>query len=152
MIHDNLEHCNLYSGLNPLFKKAFDYLLKTDFNKLELGKHAIEGDDLFVITMEYDTKEASECLLENHRKYIDIQYILSGEEFIGITTFNNQPAVVPYDETKDIAFYNNAYTSLLKLVQGQFAIFFPHDMHVPCLKTEKATKVRKAVFKIRVME
>jgi YhcH/YjgK/YiaL family protein len=151
MIHDSLQHCALYAGLNPMFKKAFDYLKKTDLNTLAFGKHIIEGEDLFVIFQEYESKDPSACKMENHRKYIDIQYMFSGEELIGISTFNGQVPTEEYDETKEVAFYKNEYTSQLKLEQGQFAIFFPHDLHMPCIKAEKAQTVKKAVFKVRVI-
>jgi YhcH/YjgK/YiaL family protein len=150
MILDSLDSSTLYSDINPLFKKSFDFLKKTDFTKLELGKHVLEGDDLFLIYMEYESKEPSECKMENHKKYIDIQYMLTGEELIGISTFHDQVATVPYDEKTDVAFYKNEYTTLLKLEQGHFAIFFPQDLHMPCMRTTTAVQVKKAVFKIKV--
>jgi len=150
MIIDSLHHHSLYTGLSPLFRKAFEYLAKTDLTNLEDGKHLLEGDDLFVLLQTYETKDASVCLLENHKKYIDIQYMISGEEQMGIATFNGQVATVPYDDAKDIAFYNRDYASLIKVQQGQFTIFFPHDLHMPCIKVAKQSMVRKAVFKVAV--
>jgi YhcH/YjgK/YiaL family protein len=135
-----------------MFGKAFNFLTKTDFRTLEFGKHILEGDDLFVIYMEYESKEPAECKMENHKKYIDIQYMVSGEELIGVTTLKDQIPTVPYDETKDVAFYKNDYTSLIKLAQDQFAIFFPHDLHMPCIKAAQVSPVRKAVFKISIAQ
>jgi YhcH/YjgK/YiaL family protein len=150
MILDSLEHYRLYAGLSPMFKKAFDFLLKTDFNTLEPGKHTIQDEDLFMMYMEYESKDASECRMEKHEQYIDIQYMVSGAELIGIATQNGQIPTVSYDETKDVAFYENEYTTMLRLGQSQFAIFFPHDLHMPCIKAEQKLQVKKAVFKIRV--
>lgn len=148
MILDSIHHRDIYTRLGPLFRKAFDFLSETDFNKLSLGKHIIAGDDLFVIIMEYNSKDASECLMESHKKYIDIQYIVDGEELIGITTLNGHTPTVPYDEMKDAVFYNPQHDSLVKLEKGQFAIFFPHDLHMPCIKSGKSSRVKKAVFKV----
>jgi YhcH/YjgK/YiaL family protein len=149
MILDSIDHCKRYTGTGPLFEKAFDHILKTDFTKLPLGKYNIEGDDLFVILMEYETKSPSDCVMENHKKYVDIQFMVRGEEFIGITTYNGQVPTTPYDETKEAAFYQKDYQSLIRLQQNHFAVFFPHDLHMPCIKIENTEIVRKAVYKLR---
>jgi YhcH/YjgK/YiaL family protein len=149
MILDSISNYRHYAGISPLFSKAFNYLTQTDLNTLALGKHLIEGDDLFVIIMEYDSKPASECIMESHRKYIDIQYMISGEEMMGTSILDNHVPTVPYDEAKDVAFYKNEYSTYLKVSKGQFTVFFPHDVHMPCIQAGQISKVRKAVFKIR---
>jgi YhcH/YjgK/YiaL family protein len=149
MILDSIDHCRRYTSTGALFEKAFDHILKTDFTKLPLGKYNIEGDDLFVILMEYETKAPSDCVMENHKKYVDIQFLVRGEEFIGITTYNGQVPITPYDETKEAAFYQKDYQSVIRLQQNHFAVFFPQDLHMPCMKTEKPEIVRKAVYKLR---
>jgi YhcH/YjgK/YiaL family protein len=149
MVVDKFENLRVYEKLNPLFSKAFSYLEKTDFDKLEPGKYTIEGDDAFALCMEYETKDRAECLLENHRTYIDIQYIIGGEECIGILLFNGQAAHIPYDATKDIAFYDSNPDFNIKLVSKHFAIFFTDDLHMPCIKSEARSKVKKVVLKIR---
>jgi YhcH/YjgK/YiaL family protein len=150
MILDTIDHRHLYTSLGPLFNEAFKFLEKSDFHKLELGKHMIVGDDLFVIVMEYDSKEISECITENHKKYIDIQYMVEGEELMGVTLFSGQAPSVPYDETRDAAFYAIVHDSFIKVGKGQFTIFFPSDLHMPSVKIGTGSKVRKAVFKVRV--
>jgi YhcH/YjgK/YiaL family protein len=150
MILDTIRHSSFYHSLGPLFKKAFDHLTNTDFTTLPNGKHAIEGDDLFVIVMEYETKDIADCIMENHKKYIDIQYMIRGAELMGITTFTGQVPITSYDETKEAAFYKKEYSSLIRVEQDQFAIFFPHDLHMPCIKEEKEANVRKAVYKVSV--
>lgn len=150
MVLDRLANYSLYTGSHPLFKKAFDFLMNPDFDRLDLGKHSVEGDDLFVILMEYDTKGMEECKMESHKKYIDIQYMMRGEEQIGIALLNGHHPSIAYNESNDVIFYENEFDTQLTLSQGQFAIFFPHDLHMPCIKTVRVSKVKKAVFKIRV--
>jgi YhcH/YjgK/YiaL family protein len=150
MIVDNIHHYDRYTLINPLFQTAFNYLTNTDLAKLEDGKHVIEGDDLFVILQTYESKDPVDCKMESHRQYIDIQYIIAGEELIGTSILNGQVPIVPYVEAKDVVFYKSEYDSGIKLQQGEFAIFFPHDVHMPCMKVEKGIQVRKAVFKIKV--
>ncbi len=151
MVLDSLTNHALYNNLHPRFKKAFEYLQKTDFTKIELGKHLIDGEDLFVIVMEYQTSDPASCKMENHKKYIDIQYMVSGEEFMGVSLFTGQQPIEAYDESKDAAFFETSFASLVKVQQGQFMIFFPHDLHMPCMKTEKQSFVRKAVFKVSLV-
>jgi YhcH/YjgK/YiaL family protein len=151
MILDSIDNCARYSTLGPLFKKAFDHLLQTDFKKLVPGKYEIDGDNLFVIVMDYESKDASDCIMESHRKYIDIQYMVKGDEMIGISMLNGQIPTTPYDDVKDAAFYEKKYDSLFKLSQNQFAIFYPQDLHMPSIKSANASFVRKAVYKVRVV-
>jgi YhcH/YjgK/YiaL family protein len=150
MVLDSLTNSSHYSDINPNFEKAFQFLKTADFSKLEMGKHVIDGDDLFVIYMEYESKDPSECKMEKHIKHIDIQYMVEGEEVIGVDVFTSQPPIIPYDDEKDVAFYDNNFASSLKIKKGQFAIFFPHDLHRPCMITNRPVQVKKAVVKIRV--
>lgn len=150
MITDSLQNHTLYHSLHPRFEKAFRFLTETDLGQFPLGRHEIDGDDLFVILMEYDTKATNECIMESHKKYIDIQYMIAGEEMMGTVILSEHPATTPYDPERDAAFYKNEYDSLTKVQQNHFTIFFPHDMHMPCISTGSPRKVKKAVFKVRV--
>lgn len=152
MILDDIRHCSRYEFLGPLFKKAFQFITATEMTSLALGKHEIEGEDLFVIVMEYETKDGADCIMENHKKYIDIQYMLRGEELMGVKTFADETPTTAYDESKDAAFYKPEYDSLLKVKEGQFTIFFPHDLHMPSMKSGKREKILKAVFKVKVLK
>ena len=135
MIFDKIENAKLYEAINPLIAKALDYIKKTDFSKLENGKHVINGDTLFAILQEYETKNDCDSKLEAHRKYIDVQYVISGEELIGVTPLINQPPCKEYDEENDYALYD--YTcSFIKVLPEQFAILFPEDLHKPGNKSQ----------------
>lgn len=149
MVLDDIKNSSHYHLLGPLFKKAFDFLTTPDFKTLPLGKREIQGDDLFVILMEYETKDPQECIMENHKKYCDIQVMLRGEEFMGVKLFSGQTPTTAYDETKDAAFYKPEFDSLVKVKEGQFTIFFPHDLHMPSMKTGTPQKILKAVFKVK---
>jgi YhcH/YjgK/YiaL family protein len=149
MILDDFRNSPRYEVLGPRFKKAFDFIRSNDLSSLGHGKHIIDGEDLFVIIMEYETKDPSECIMENHRKYIDIQFMIHGEELMGVKTFAEQTPTTPYDESRDAAFYNPEFDSLIKVREGHFAIFFSQDLHMPCMQVSSPRKVLKAVFKVR---
>jgi YhcH/YjgK/YiaL family protein len=149
MVLDNLQNASLYTHLNPRISKALDYLKTTDFSKLELGRYDLEGDDLFAILMEYDTKPESECKLEAHRKYIDVQYVVSGEELVGFTLAGTEKVTEPYNDTKDVVFFE-AETATFLFKAGQFAVFYPQDLHKPGFTTAAPSKLKKVVMKVKI--
>ncbi|PKP34005.1 MAG: YhcH/YjgK/YiaL family protein [Bacteroidetes bacterium HGW-Bacteroidetes-17] len=148
MIIDKIENCKLYVGLSPLISKAFDYINNTDLLGLESGRYEIVKDDLFALVQEYNTKNREDCKLEGHFKFIDVQFIISGAEFIGISTLNNHIQISKSEE-RDIAFYEGDPT-FFKLERGMFAIFFPDDLHMPGIKVVQSLNVKKLVIKIRI--
>lgn len=149
MILDSIENLQLYRGLSENISKALDYVLINNLNDLAVGKHQILNDDIFVVINEYETKSELECATETHKKYIDIQIMLKGEEKIGFTSLKNQEITDQYNEEKDYTFYS-AQLDYQNLREGNFAIFLPTDLHCPSIKIDKSIKVRKAVVKVKV--
>ena len=148
MVIDKIENSKLYVSLSEKIATAFAYINKTDLSQLALGKYEIDNNDIFAFVQEYDTKDKSECKLEGHSKYIDIQYIISGVELIGVTSLTNQIPIHRNDED-DYAFYESDST-LLRVDEGMFTIFFPDDLHMPAIKLNQILKVKKLLVKIRI--
>jgi YhcH/YjgK/YiaL family protein len=148
MILDTLDNYHLYQSINERIAKGFEFLRNTDFEAIPSGKHDIDGDTIFALVQEYQTKPLEECKLESHKKYIDIQYVIRGEEFMGITTKNNQK-ILEVNEDKDYTFYEGS-TSLVRVSKGMFTIFFPDDLHQPCVQTESVSEVKKVVIKVLI--
>ena len=126
-----------------------EYIANTRFDDLHPGKYEIEGDQLFVLVNEYETKHAEDCKLESHLKYIDIQLMLEGEEQVGYTMKHDKQPTVPYDAGKDVMFFNE-HVCYFKFYPGQFVIFFPTDLHQPGINLKRVHKVRKVVLKVAV--
>lgn len=148
MIIDKIENFKLYNRLSEKIYKAFDFIDKTDLISLESGKYEIEKDDIFALIQEYDTKNREDCKLEGHFKFIDIQFMISGVELMGISILNKQKQVSK-DIEKDIAFYEGDPT-FFKLNKGIFAILFPDDLHMPGIKVSQSAKVKKVVIKVKI--
>lgn len=148
MIIDKIENLNTYSNISDRLAKGIDYINNTDFSKTELGTYHIDGDNVFAMVQEYNTKEIDNCKLEGHNKYIDIQYIIAGEEHIGLSFKTNQEIEEKNDEG-DYAFYKGEST-LFKFTPSIFGIFFPDDLHMPCVGLNKISKVRKVVVKVLI--
>jgi YhcH/YjgK/YiaL family protein len=144
------------------FKKAFNYLeevLKdgTVENKrlLSLPINAFEKIDLdennFGLEQVYNSKDREECFFESHRQYIDVQFILEGEEIIEIASINDLPIDEKYNQDIDLLKYKStSNSSIIKLRKGDVAIFFPEDGHMPCVKLKNIVKVVKTVVKVAV--
>ena len=149
MIIDVLQNSFLYEGLNEKFRKAFKYLDETDFTALEKGKYEVEGENIFAIVNEYETKDKHECEAEAHKKHIDIQYVVKGTEMFGYVPLTTQKPIVDYDETNDVALYKED-VSYLKLEAGMFIVFFPTDIHQPEVREFEPVTVKKVVVKIKI--
>lgn len=150
MIFDNIKNRALYEGMNERFAVAFNFIEKVTREGAELGKYELCGSDVFAMVQEYEPKEDS-GVFEAHKKYIDIQYILSGKEYMECAKEENCTLKDAYIEARDIAFYScNGHHVSLDCEDGDFAIFFPHDIHKPGVKLAEGEKVRKIVVKVRV--
>ncbi|QHS58748.1 YhcH/YjgK/YiaL family protein [Chitinophaga agri] len=150
MIIDTLQHAAHYHALGPKFVKAFQYLQETDFSKVEKGRYEIDGTAIIAIVNEYDTIPTTGEQMESHKKYIDIQYIVRGEELIGHDFLQEQIPSKPYSEEEDFMLFAEAPVFFSKLQQGMFAIFFPTDLHMPNIKVNEPVSVKKVVMKVSI--
>lgn len=153
MIVDTLTNRHLYTSLSPRLAKALAHLAETDFSQLEVGNYPIEGKDIFVIINDYETKPKETEPFEVHRQYIDVQYVVSGEEEFGYLPLANQTPSKPYFDKHDYAEFdfqsNQDDAAFIPLKAGMFALFFPGDIHMPGTSATPH-KVRKVVIKVRI--
>ena len=130
---------------------AFDYLKTTDLQSLETGRHVIDSDNVFALVNEYLTKEESEVPFETHKKYVDIQYLISGIERMSIThESNKQEILTPYDEDIDKEFMTVSESLHYIATPERFFIFFPPDLHRTDIKLDEPSPVKKIVVKVKL--
>jgi uncharacterized protein, YhcH/YjgK/YiaL family len=133
------------------WEKAFKFLKNNDLSKLEVKRYDIDGDNLFATVSEYMSKNEETANFEAHRKYIDIQYVISGKEIMNIAPITTVKEVLtPYDITKDIEFVTVTKVVNYNASSSNFFIFFPGDAHRPGLKDGLNSLVRKVVIKVKV--
>ncbi|MGV8095445.1 MAG: YhcH/YjgK/YiaL family protein [Mangrovibacterium sp.] len=149
MVIDHISNASQYFGMSEGINVALQYLIETDFSKLESGRYIIDGDKLFAIVQEYDTKTLEKSVLEAHKEYIDIQFMIEGEECIGYEPMKDQEIEVPYNEKDDYWLFRGNPV-LLKYTKGMFCILFPKDLHMPRVISGKSMPVRKVVMKVRI--
>ncbi|HLG41706.1 MAG TPA: YhcH/YjgK/YiaL family protein [Chitinophagaceae bacterium] len=150
MIIDTLQNASKYYSIHPLFAKAFEYIQKTNLDTVEIGKYEIEGDNLKAIFSNKTGMTTAESIakFECHNKHIDIQLCINGVEQIGwkprekCKTENGG-----YNAEKDVQLYNETPDMYFQLADGQFAIFFPEDVHAPMIGDKE---IKKLVIKVKI--
>ncbi len=152
MIFDNIKNCKMYYGLNPKFEKAFDFIKKVATENTEVGKYEIDGKDIYAMVQSYQSKLEENCKFEGHENYIDIQYIVKGHEMMGTVDISRATVKTPYNPEKDVTFYENSdLASYCQAQDGDFCIFYPHDIHRPGMACENIqSDVKKVVVKIHI--
>ncbi|WP_027468748.1 YhcH/YjgK/YiaL family protein [Deefgea rivuli] len=144
--HIDQTHLPLPVALNA----ALNYLRHTDFSQMAPGRYPIDGDNMIAIVQTPLTQPWETGMPEFHQRYIDIQYLLEGEEVIGYLPANLELERVTDQLTeRDIAFVHpQANETRLVLTPGMFAIFFPGELHKPCRALNAPMLIRKVVIKI----
>lgn len=138
---------------NPeAWKAALDFFKRKDLNTLPSGRLDLPAKDTFVALSEYVTKEWEAAKYEAHRKYIDIQYVIEGGEYIEVLPLSAVTEEQKYDEQKDILFFEEKAEGIKLFADpAHLFIFFPEDVHKPSLKIKEGKTVKKAVVKIPVL-
>ena len=148
MILDNLENLRSYFPLHHGFAKAFDFLCRADLNVLQPGKYTIDGENIFAIIVNEKGKDKEDGSLEIHRKYIDIQFVLSGTDEMGWKPKGLCSCPQDnFDEDKDLQFFNDKPDSWIAVQPNSYAIFFPEDAHMAMFSEEI---IHKVIIKIAV--
>ena len=147
MIFGKKEDLHLYRGLSKNLAKGIDFLLNFDTTQPE-GKYEVDGENIYALVTIGNTKPAEKPIYEAHRRYIDLQYIVKGEEDTGYAPLANCSVTVPYDEKSDCLFLKGN-GSEVKVSTGDFYIAFPCDGHRPMCSKNPGT-IRKVIVKIAV--
>ena len=153
MILDRLEFAVRYRALGERFAAGFDYLRTTDLSSLPDGRYDVRGRDVVAIVQTYQTKAIDQGRWESHRLHADIQFVIRGRERMGVAPLSRELKLEPpYDAEKDVEFYEAPPSAgqLITVVEGSFAIFLPHDVHMPNLLIDAPTEVKKVVVKVRL--
>ncbi|HRN49397.1 MAG TPA: YhcH/YjgK/YiaL family protein [Niabella sp.] len=144
MVIESIHNSKKYECLHPLFVKAFEFIRGNDLQNMVPGDYIIEEAVLKAII--YDgpgkTKEVSLEKFECHNHFIDIQYIINGNESMGWKSRHS--CILPkgeYSEEKDVLFFNDQPDMFFTLRPGQFAIFFPEDVHAPLISEGEVKKL-----------
>ena len=150
MIYDSLKHMEAYQGVHPGIYKGLELLRDTDFSKLEDGRQEIDGDKMFANLFHLTSKLKEETHPELHKKYVDVQFWICGEELCGVAPYHGVGKCVEAREDEDLYFYDSVENeSFIHATEGCYAVFFPNDAHRPGVCVDgKPLDYRTVVVKV----
>lgn len=152
MISDHCSNWIAYSAIAPgVFQTAFEFI-KTVTLETEDKRYELCGDDIYALVQKYTAKQLNEGKMEAHRKYVDIQAVISGTEIIGISSIAGLKEISAYSDEKDCELFehNVAISSLIILRPGDFMLLYAGEGHMPCIAIGgNPAEVKKVVIKVR---
>lgn len=162
-LHGSFAALRMQAPQTPGFVTAFTYieeLLRADSAPRARLRAIANGDShkvdlaggVFALEQAYDTKLRADGFFESHRKYIDVQVVVEGEELMEVIDATRITVRQPYNADRDLIVYeDSSEASQLRVYEGQATIFFPTDVHMPTLRIRAApVAVRKTVVKVPV--
>lgn len=147
MILDRLENAKRYAGVHAGVARGLEWLATHDVTQLPAGKHAVDGDRIYLNVVRAPGAGQAKAVLETHRRYIDIQYSVTGEDLIGWRPAPTCTAPKGYDASRDVELYDDLPVAWTTMPAGYFAVYFPEDAHAPM---GTAGQVHKVVVKVAV--
>jgi YhcH/YjgK/YiaL family protein len=148
MIIDSLSNSDKYNGLHPRFAKAFEFIKSQNLGGIEPGKFQIDGPELHAGVTDREGYSREEAKFECHNHWLDIQVCPTGKEQIGWSARERVSSPKgEYNAEKDVTFYNDKPDTYFTLQAGQFAIFYPEDVHAPQIGEGM---IKKLVVKVKL--
>jgi len=147
MVFDSLDKAAFYYNLSPHIKRGLSFLENTpNLMDLPVGRVEIDGDNVFALVQEYETKSFNKDMWEAHKKYFDIQFIVQGTESIKVSRIEDMTPNTKYHPDGDYWLFSGEGDSI-KITNNQFTILGPEDIHQPGISIEKPQKIKKIVVK-----
>ncbi|MBK5269387.1 MAG: YhcH/YjgK/YiaL family protein [Bacteroidia bacterium] len=144
---DKTEFARQYHANKEYWDKVFTFIKEHDLKMLAPGRYPIDGTNVFATITEDPSKDYEKTQWESHRKYIDLQYVVTGEEKMGKYPFTQLTVTNPYDDARDIAHYSGE-GKVYTVPAGTFMIFFPSDAHRPNITPGGNKVIKKVVIKV----
>lgn len=147
MIIDNIENISKYACLIP--EDVIEFIKNCRNIEFQNAKRVSLNGNNYANFDIYNPKPLDLCKFEAHKKYIDIQIMLDGEEQIDITNIEGLDVLEEYNEEKDIIFYKapDRLVDKISLTKGKFVLIYPYEAHKPQIKTI-SNSVKKIVVKV----
>lgn len=149
MIYSSIHANDDWSKYPAAIQRALTYLTTTDVASLPPADYPIEGDKMFAKVFDNTSKAVAETHPELHRKYIDIQFFVTGGELMGICPRKKDYEAVEVHEDQDLYFLGDVEgEQFLRMEPGDYIILFPNDVHRPGIAEKEPQTYRKVVVKV----
>lgn len=149
MVFGNIRDINDYAWLEEKVRRCFEYSTKNDLLAYEKGCYKIDGEELFVNIVEYETTTPENRFWEAHRQYLDLHFMLKGTEQIDVNFIDNMEQK-NYVEMDDFLPMEGNPNSMVILEEGDFLLCYPKDAHRTAVAVEEPMRIKKAIFKIKI--
>lgn len=149
MIYGTISRLDRFGPLEPGVLRALEYARSHDLSPLEKGRHEVDGDALYFNVAEYTTGPSGEKAYEAHRAYIDVHYMIRGEEQIEVA-FVSRMERGEYQPEGDYLPVSGAAAARAVLREGDFLVCYPEDGHKPGVQIDAPRAIKKAIFKVAV--
>ena len=139
-----------YDLTEQKFQTAFAFLKRNDLAELPEGWIEL-GNGVRASVQHYTTMNPATLDFETHEEFFDVQYLIEGEELLGVCTRKGLVEKIPYNTDNDVTFYQEpACAGEVLLYGGDYVIFAPEDAHKPRCIAREAMPVKKIVVKVPV--
>lgn len=146
-----IEFNNQYQKNKNVWDAAFRFLANNDLEQLPVGNYAIIEGKCWATVSEYVPKEVEKGNIESHRRFIDLQYTLRGNEKMGLA--HDVEVRRDYNVERDVAFYTSTNIKYYPAGKDNFFLFFPSDIHQPSVRGKgEVIESRKIVIKIEYID
>ena len=149
MVFGNIRDLKDFGYLEENVRKCFDYAREHDLLSYEKGSHPIDGDELFVNVVEYETTTPENRFWEAHRQYLDLHFMLRGPEQIDVNFIDNMEQK-EFVEKDDFLPLEGDPNSHVVLNAGDFLLCYPADAHRTAVQVGAPATIKKAIYKIRI--
>ena len=149
MVFGNVRDLKDFSWLESQVLKCFEYAKNHDLISYEKGSHPIEGDDLFVNIVEYETTTPENRFWGAHRQYLDLHFMLRGPEQIDVN-FIDHMEQKEFVEKDDFLPLEGEPNCSVVLNAGDFLLCYPKDAHRTAVQVGQPATIKKAIFKIKI--
>ena len=149
MVFGNIRDLKDFGYLEENVRKCFDYAREHELLSYEKGSHPIDGDELFVNIVEYETTTPENRFWEAHRQYLDLHFMLRGPEQIDVNFIDNMEQK-EFVEKDDFLPLEGDPNSHVVLNAGDFLLCYPADAHRTAVQVGAPATIKKAIFKIRI--
>jgi YhcH/YjgK/YiaL family protein len=151
MIVAKLDQLAQQAAVPPRLRKGLDFLQQLDPQTLEAGTVEIDGREVYAMIQSYTSRPVTENpRFEAHKKYLDIQYLVSGTEAMGWAPLDQLAVTMPYNAEKDVMLGNvpAEARTLVPFSAGYAILLYPSDAHGPGLAAGEPEPVLKIVVKV----
>lgn len=135
--------------------EAYEFLKELTSENFKEGRYDL-SDEVYVNMCSYETKQRKDAMFEAHRKYIDIQYMISGKELITVESLEDMhrgKCISQYSQEGDAELYDmNINGTDYLLSSGKAVILFPEDAHAPGICVDNPMYIKKAIVKVPVKD